>query len=227
MKKQLQTMGLSLDWAREFATCDPSYYKHQQKMFLDFFKAGPRRAREAQAELGSGRHDRARQRAGDRRAAAGAPARGRAARDEPVGLQDHEVQPGTLDALDALDRWPDKVRLMQRNWIGRSEGMLIRFALDPERRRTGEERAEDLHHAATIPCSAPSSWRSRRIIPLGASRGREETRSSRTSSPRTKRHGTAQEIIDTQEKLGFDTGIKAIHPFDPTGRCRSTSRTSS
>ena len=67
MKKQLQTMGLSLDWSREFATCDPSYYKHQQKMFLDFLERGPRRAREAQAELGPGRHDRARQRAGDRR----------------------------------------------------------------------------------------------------------------------------------------------------------------
>ena len=68
MKAQLQTMGLSLDWSREFATCDPSYYKHQQKLFLDFLKVGPRRAREAQGELGPGRHDRARQRAGDRRA---------------------------------------------------------------------------------------------------------------------------------------------------------------
>jgi len=58
MKKQLQSIGLSLDWSREFATCDPSYYKHQQKMFLDFLRAGWR-AREAQDQLGSGRHDRA------------------------------------------------------------------------------------------------------------------------------------------------------------------------
>ena len=94
MKKQLQTMGLSLDWSREFATCDPSYYKHQQKLFLDFLRGRPRRAREAQAELGPGRHDRARQRAGDRRARLAMRRRGRAARDEPVGLQDHEVLAG-------------------------------------------------------------------------------------------------------------------------------------
>src|SRR5215210_6899292 len=68
MKKQLQTMGLSLDWSREFATCDPAYYKHQQKMFLDFMKAGL-----AEREKRRG---------------------GRAARDEPVGLQDHEVFAG-------------------------------------------------------------------------------------------------------------------------------------
>ena len=91
MKKQLQTMGLSLDWAREFATCDPAYYKHQQKMFLDFLQGRARRAREAQGELGPGRHDRARQRAGDRRPRLALGRGGRAARDEPVGLQDHEV----------------------------------------------------------------------------------------------------------------------------------------
>ena len=91
MKEQLQSMGLSLDWAREFATCDPTYYKHQQKMFLDFLQGRPRRAQEAQGELGSGRHDRARQRAGDRRPRLALRRGGRAARDDPVVLQDHEV----------------------------------------------------------------------------------------------------------------------------------------
>ena len=94
MKKQLKSIGLSLDWSREFATCDPSYYKHQQKLFLDFLRAGPRRARAAQAELGSGRHDRARQRAGDRRPRLALGCDRRAARDEPVGVQDHPICAG-------------------------------------------------------------------------------------------------------------------------------------
>ena len=55
MKKQLQSMGLSLDWAREIATCDPAYYKHQQRMFLDFLEAGPGRAQAVEGELGPGR----------------------------------------------------------------------------------------------------------------------------------------------------------------------------
>ena len=94
MKKQLRSIGLSLDWSREFATCDPSYYKHQQKMFLRLPARRPRRARKAQGQLGSGRHDRARQRAGDRRPRLALRRRRRAARDEPVGLQDHEVLAG-------------------------------------------------------------------------------------------------------------------------------------
>ena len=67
MKKQLRSIGLSLDWAREFATCDPSYYKHQQKMFLDMLRAGLAEREKRKTQLGSGRYDRARQRAGDRR----------------------------------------------------------------------------------------------------------------------------------------------------------------
>ena len=94
MKKQLQSIGLSLDWSREFATCDPSYYKHQQKMFLDFLRAGLAEREKSQDQLGSGRHDRARQRAGDRRPRLALRRAGRAARDEAVGLQDHEVLAG-------------------------------------------------------------------------------------------------------------------------------------
>ena len=89
MKGQLKTMGLSLDWAREIATCDPSYYKHQQKMFLDFWKRRAGRAQVGQGQLGPGRHDRARQRAGDRRTRLALRRAGRAARPDAVVLQDH------------------------------------------------------------------------------------------------------------------------------------------
>src|SRR5207237_4316846 len=124
-----------------------------------------------------------------------------------------------LDALDTLDRWPDKVRLMQRNWIGRSEGLLVRFALDPK----------------TLPAgSAPSGEAELRIFTtrhdtllsahfLDIAPDHPLAQAAAAKNPElaafiaeAKRHDTAQEIIETQEKLGFDTGIRAIHPFDPS-----------
>ena len=91
MRKQLKSMGLSLDWAREIATCDPAYYKHQQKMFLDFLEGGAGRAQAIEGQLGSGRSDRARQRAGDRRPRLALRRAGRAARADAVVLQDHRL----------------------------------------------------------------------------------------------------------------------------------------
>jgi leucyl-tRNA synthetase len=118
-----------------------------------------------------------------------------------------------LDALDTLDRWPDKVRLMQRNWIGRSEGMLIRFALDPATAPNGESELKifttrhDTLFGAKFMAIAPDH-------PLARAAAAKNPKLAEFIAE-AKRHGTAQEIIDTAEKLGFDTGIKAIHPFDP------------
>ena len=117
-----------------------------------------------------------------------------------------------LDALDTLDRWPDKVRLMQRNWIGRSEGMLVRFALDPATAPNGETELRifttrhDTLFGAKFMAIAPDH-------PLAQAAAAKNPKLAEFIAE-TKRHGTAQEIIDTQEKLGFDTGIRAIHPFD-------------
>src|SRR6185312_8195940 len=130
MKKQLQSMGLSLDWSREVATCDPSYYKHQQKMFLDFMKAGlvAREYRKvnwdpvdqtvlANEQVIDGRGWRS-----------GAEVEQRDLYQWVFKISDYSQE--LLEALDTLDRWPDKVKLMQKNWIGRSEGLRIHFALD-------------------------------------------------------------------------------------------------
>ena len=138
MRAQLQSMGLSLDWAREFATCDPAYYKHQQRLFLDFMRAGlvEREKRKvnwdpvdmtvlANEQVIDGRGWRS-----------GAVVEQREMNQWVFKITKYAQE--LLDALDTLDRWPDKVRLMQRNWIGRSEGLLIRFALDPASTPAGE-----------------------------------------------------------------------------------------
>ena len=138
MKKQLRSIGLSLDWSREFATCDPVYYKHQQRLFLDFMRQGlvEREKRKvnwdpvdmtvlANEQVIDGRGWRS-----------GAVVEQREMNQWVFKITKYSQE--LLDALDGLDRWPDKVRLMQRNWIGRSEGLLVRFALDPKTTPAGE-----------------------------------------------------------------------------------------
>jgi leucyl-tRNA synthetase len=117
-----------------------------------------------------------------------------------------------LDALDTLDRWPDKVRLMQRNWIGRSEGLLVRFALDPATSPAGESelkifttRPDTLFGAKFMAIAADH--------PLAIAAAAKNPKLAEFIAD-VKRIGTAQEIIDTAEKQGFDTGIRAVHPFD-------------
>src|SRR6188474_2035005 len=127
MKKQLQSMGLSLDWAREIATCDPAYYKHQQRMFLDFLRAGL-----VERKLGKVNWDPvdrtvlANEQVIDGRGwRSGALVEQREQPEWVFKITDYAED--LLQALRGLDRWPEKVKLMQANWIGRSEGLLIRF----------------------------------------------------------------------------------------------------
>lgn len=213
MKKQLQTMGLSLDWSREFATCDPSYYKHQQKMFLDFLKVGlaEREKRKinwdpvdmtvlANEQVIDGRGWRS-----------GALVEQREMNQWVFKITKYSQE--LLDALDTLDRWPDKVRLMQRNWIGRSEGLLIRFALDPKTTPSGDNELKifttrpDTLFGAKFMAIAPDH-------PLATAAAKNNPALTEFIAE-CKRRGTAQAEIDTAEKMGFDTGIKAVHPFDP------------
>src|SRR6202165_2569147 len=120
MRAQLQSMGLSLDWSRELATCDPDYYKHQQRLFVDFLEAGlvDRKTAKvnwdpvdqtvlANEQVVDGRGWRS-----------GAPVEQRELTQWFCKVSSYA--PELLQALDGLERWPDKIRLMQRNWIGRS-----------------------------------------------------------------------------------------------------------
>jgi leucyl-tRNA synthetase len=118
-----------------------------------------------------------------------------------------------LDALDKLDRWPEKVRLMQKNWIGRSEGLLVRFALDPKTTPAGESELEifttrhDTLFGARFMAIAPDH-------PLAQSAAKNNPALAAFIAE-CKRQGTAAAVIETAEKQGFDTGIRAVHPFDP------------
>jgi leucyl-tRNA synthetase len=214
MKGQLRSMGLSLDWAREIATCDPDYYKHQQRMFLDFLRAGL--VERKQSKVNWDPVDQtvlANEQVID----------GRGWRSNALVEQRELTQwflkitafsEDLLTALDRLDRWPEKVRTMQRNWIGRSEGMLVRFALDPKTTPNGENELEifttrqDTLFGAKFLALAPDH-------PLATAAAAKDPALAEFIAE-SKRHGTAQEIIDTAEKQGFFTDIKAVHPFDPS-----------
>jgi len=216
MKGQLKSMGLSLDWSREIATCDPAYYKHQQKMFLDFLAAG----------LVERKHSRVNWDPVDQTVLANEQViDGRGWRSGALVEQRELFQwflkitnysEDLLGALDRLDRWPEKVRLMQKNWIGRSEGLLIRFALDPQTMPASESELEvfttrpDTLFGARFMAVAPNH-------PLAAAAATKNEDVAKFIAECMHR-GTAQQVIETAEKKGIETGIRAIHPFDPDVR---------
>ncbi|MGB9322780.1 MAG: leucine--tRNA ligase, partial [Pseudolabrys sp.] len=212
MKKQLQSMGLSLDWAREIATCDPAYYKHQQKMFLDFLKAGL--VERKQSKVNWDPVDQtvlANEQVIDGRGwRSGAPVEQRELTQWFFKISDYSED--LLKALDALDRWPDKVRLMQKNWIGRSEGLLLRFALDPA---TTPNRETELEIFTT----RPDTLFGAKFMALSPDHPLAQAAAAKNPKlaafiEQCHRMGTAQAEIETAEKLGFDTGMKVVHPFD-------------
>ncbi len=214
MKAQLKSMGLSLDWSREIATCDPSYYKHQQRMFLDFLKAGL--VERKQSKVNWDPVDQtvlANEQVIDGRGwRSGAIVEQRELTQWFFKISKYSDE--LLAALDTLDRWPDKVRLMQRNWIGRSEGLLIRFALNTATTPNGASEVEvfttrpDTLFGAKFVALSPDH-------PLAAEAARTNPALA-AFIEECRRHGTAQAEIETAEKMGFDTGIKAVHPLDPS-----------
>ena len=214
MRGQLKSMGLSLDWDREIATCDPRYYKHQQRMFLDFLEAGliDRKTAKvnwdpvdqtvlANEQVIDGRGWRS-----------GAMVEQRELTQWFFKISDYSED--LLSALDGLDRWPEKVRTMQQNWIGRSEGLSVRFALKPETVPNGETALE-------IYTTRPDTLFGARFLALAPDHPLAKAAAAHNPAlqdfiEECKRMGTAQEAIAKAEKKGFDTCIRGVHPFDPT-----------
>jgi leucyl-tRNA synthetase len=216
MKGQLKSMGLSLDWARELATCDPAYYRHQQKMFLDFLAAGL--VERKQSKVNWDPVDQtvlANEQVIDGRGwRSGAPVEQRELTQWFFKIT--KFSDDLLAAIDTLERWPEKVRIMQKNWIGRSEGLLVRFALDPATAPAGESELKifttrhDTLFGARFMAIAPDH-------PLAAVAAKDDPALAAFIAE-CKRTGTSEAAIETAEKKGFDTGINAIHPFDPNWR---------
>jgi leucyl-tRNA synthetase len=211
MKKQLQSMGLSLDWAREIATCDPAYYKHQQKMFLDFLKAGWSSASNPRS-TGIPSTRRCLPTSRSSTDAAGAPAPRRATRTDAVVFQDQRLlgrsSGGARQARSLAGQSSSDAEELDRS----IEGLLLRFALDPATTPNKETELEifttrpDTLFGAKFMALSPDH-------PLATAAAAKNPKLA-AFIEQCHRMGTAQAEIDTAEKLGFDTGMKAVHPFD-------------
>jgi leucyl-tRNA synthetase len=213
MRGELQRMGLSLDWTRELATCDPEYYGQQQKLFLDFLAAGLVERKEswvnwdpvegtvlANEQVIDGRGWRS-----------GAPVEKRQLSQWFFSITN--FAPELLAALDGLDRWPERVRLMQANWIGRSEGARLFFDLlddgalppgTPARSEVFTTRPDTLFGMSFL-AVAPEH-------PIAAAVGAVDPAAAAFIAE-CRSLGTSEAVIETAEKRGYDTGLRVKHPF--------------
>lgn len=208
MKEQLKGMGLSYDWRREIATCDPSYYRHEQKMFLDFLKAGLAYRKEswvnwdpeentvlANEQVIDGRGWRS-----------GALVEKR--KLSQWFLRITHYAPDLLEALNGLDRWPEKVRLMQHNWIGRSEGARVRFEIvgRGDSLEVFTTRPDTLF-GASFAAVSPNH-------PLAAEMADGDPELTAFIAE-CNRSSTSEADIETAEKRGYRTRLEVAHPFRP------------
>jgi leucyl-tRNA synthetase len=211
MRAQMKPLGFSIDWSREFATCDPSYYGQQQRLFLDMLDAGlvARRAAVvnwdpventvlANEQVVDGRGWRS-----------GAEVERRELTQWFFRISDMAGE--LLDALDGLEDWPAKVRTMQANWIGRSRGLEMDWPL-----------TTPVHGHAAIPVytTRPDTLKGASFV--GLSPDHPLVRALAADDPAlaafceaARKGGTTEEAIETAEKLGFDTGLRVRHPLDP------------
>ena len=222
MKAQLKTMGLSLDWSREIATCDPSYYKHQQKLFLDFWRAGLVERKSAKVNWDPV----------DMTVLANEQViDGRGWRSGALVEQRDLTQwffkitamaQELLDGLDTLDRWPEKVRLMQQNWIGRSEGMLIRWPLAPGTAPSGESELE-------VYTTRPDTIFGASFMAIAADHPlAQQGRRRQSRAGQLHRRGPPYGHLARRAGNGREEGLRHRHPRrasvrSRTGRCRSMS----
>ncbi len=212
MRSQLKMLGLSLDWDREFATCDVEYYHQQQKLFLDFLDKDLAYRRSSKVNWDPVDHTvLANEQVID----------GKGWRSGAVVEQRELTQwffritqfaDDLQSSLETLDRWPEKVRVMQKNWIGKSEGALVRFALDAKKRPDGFSQIEvfttrpDTLFGASFCALSPGH-----PLALELAKNNPELKAF---IKQCEKAGTTQEEIDTAEKRGFDTGLTVTHPLD-------------
>ena len=211
MRRQLKSIGLSLDWSRELATCDLDYYHQQQKLFLDLLavRLVDRKKRRvnwdpvdqtvlANEQVIDGRGWRS-----------GALVEQREQPEWVFKITDYAQD--LLDALGTLDRWPDKVRLMQTNWIGRSEGLLVRFEMA---REAVGPAGQDVMEVFT---TRPDTLFGASLLGLALDHPLSKAIAGRDAKAaefiaECQHHGPSAAEIETQEKKGYDTGLRVKHP---------------
>ena len=210
MRAQLKPMGLSIDWSREFATCDPEYYGQQQAMFLDMMSKGLVYRKNAvvnwdpvdmtvlaneQVENGKGWRS-------------GALVERKELTQWFFKISEYSEE--LLSALDGLENWPEKVRTMQKNWIGKSQGMQFDFKTSGapvgfEKLEVYTTRPDTLFGAsfAAISCDHPL-----------AKELEKNNAEIANFNLECRQIGTTQEALETAEKKGYNTGITVTHPFN-------------
>jgi len=208
MRAQLKRLGLAIDWGRELATCEPEYYGHEQALFLDLFANGLVYRKEstvnwdpvdmtvlANEQVIDGRGWRS-----------GALVEKKKLNQWFLKITDFADE--LLDGLESLDKWPDKVRLMQENWIGKSQGLQFRFKLS----------SSDFNEVEVF-TTRPDTIFGSSFVAIAADHPIAQALAAKDPAAadfiaQCKLGGTTAAEIETQEKLGFDTGIRAAHPFD-------------
>ncbi len=208
MRAQMKPLGLSIDWSREFATCDPEYYGQQQRLFLDMLDAGLVYRKNAvvnwdPVDMTVLANEQVIDGKGWR---SGAEVERRELTQWFFRISDMAEE--LLEALDGLENWPAKVRTMQENWIGRSQGLEFSF----ERVDGGEP--------ITVYTTRPDTLMGASFV--GISPDHPLARQLEAENPEIaafvaecRKGATTEEAIKTAEKLGYDTGIRVRHPLDP------------
>ncbi|MDG6079320.1 leucine--tRNA ligase [Erythrobacter litoralis] len=203
MKAQLKRLGFALDWSRELATCEPDYYGHEQALFLDLYEAGLVYRKESEVnwdpvDMTVLANEQVIDGKGWR---SGAPVERRKLAQWFLKITDFAED--LLEGLGGLDNWPDKVKLMQENWIGKSRGLEFSF---------------DLSNGETLPVytTRPDTIFGASFVAVAADHPVAQaldSEAAREFIALCKRGGTTAAELETAEKLGFDTGITARHPF--------------
>jgi leucyl-tRNA synthetase len=214
MREQLKRIGFALDWSRELATCEPDYYGQEQALFLDLFTAGLVYRRESQVnwdpvdmtvlaneQVIDGRGWRS-----------GAPVERR--KLSQWFLRITEFADDLLEGLQSLDAWPEKVRIMQENWIGKSRGLQFRFGLaepvaDLDSVEVFTTRPDTIFGASFVAVAADHP------IALAAA---AEDEAAASFIDQCRAGGTSAADIETAEKKGYRTTVEAVHPLDPEWR---------
>jgi leucyl-tRNA synthetase len=210
MRDQMKPLGLSIDWSRELATCDPEYYGQQQALFLDFLEKGLIYRKKAivnwdpvdmtvlaneQVEDGKGWRS-------------GAEVERRELTQWFFKISDYSEE--LLEGLDGLDDWPAKVKLMQSNWIGKSRGLQFSFGLTD---------GPDGHDRVEVYTTRPDTLMGASFV--GISPDHPLAKTLERHAPEVaafcadvRKGGTTEEALEKAEKRGYDTGLKVRHPFD-------------